>query len=477
MGYSKGTYVTKRIPLVGNPEQRTGASASKDQIFINFFPALTKTAEGVKLYLEQRGGLVYQNSTATGAGRGIYFWNGSIFSVIGNTLYRNSSSLQILSTSTGTVGFQEFAAGTTKYLIVLDGTSGWVITTTYTVTQITDVDFPTPHVVHSAYIDGYLVVAKAGTDDLYNSNIEDPFTWTAGDFITAEMFPDAIVSVCRQNNYVVAIGASTMEYFYDAGNAPGTPFARNTAAQHQMGTPAPSTVVQIEEQIIFVGTTQSGGRTVWIFNGFQPTEIGCEAVRQSLDNEGTNISNARAFCIRSKGHRFYVINLTNVTWAYEFDSQTWVQWADYTGASKFNCDYACDSSTGYPYMLDRTTGYVYLLTEGISKDATGVATTSNITSIAVSEKYDFGTMNAKFMHRLAIACDVPAGSNATSGTLYWTDDDYQTYSTGRTITISDTMPSITQLGRFRRRAFKFVWAQAYPIRIEGFEVDINLGAQ
>lgn len=472
------TYDTKRVPLVGPPDQRTGASTSKDQLFINFFPAATGGVDGAKYYLEQRAGLVYQQGTVAGEGRGIYYWNNSVFYVVGNTLYRNGTSLQVLSTSTGAVGFNEFANNTNQnYLVVLDGVSGWVIKTDNTVTKITDADFPTPHVVHAGYIDSYLVVAKSGTADLYNSNLNDPLVWTAGDFITAETFPDPIVAVCRQNNYIVAIGAQTIEFFYDTGAYPGTPFARNAAALHQIGTSAPDTLAQMEEQVIFVGQTQTGGRTVWLFNGFNPSEIGTEPIRQSLDHEGANISNAKAFCVRSKGHKFYVLNLTNVTWVYDFDTQLWHQWADYTGTQKFNCNYASDHPNGSPIMLDSSLGYVYALTEGVSKDATGTSSTANITSTAVSSKLDFGSMDRKFMHRLSLVCDVPSGNNVTSCTIYWTDDDYQSYSSGRVLPISNTMPSMTQLGSFRRRAFKLVYSDAYPIRIEGFELDINNGSR
>lgn len=474
------TYSTKRIPFVGNPEQRTGASTTKDQLFVNFFAEAKKGVEGNKYYLEQRAGLVFlfDANGEVGAGRGIYFWNGSVFFVVDNVLYRNGEVLQTLTTSAGSVGFQDFATGTNqRYLVVLDGVSGWVINTSNVVTHITDTDFPTPHVVQAAYIDGYLIVAKAGTADLYNSNLEDPLTWTAGDFVSAEAFPDTVTALCKQNNNVVAIGEQTTEYFYNNGTSPGTPLLRDGAALRQIGTSAPSTLAQIEEQMVFVGQTQTGGRTVWLITGRTPNEIGTEPIRQSLDHEGANIINARGYCIRSKGHKFYILNLTSVTWVFDFDTQMWHQWADHTGAAKFNGDYACDYTTGSPLVLDRATGLVYVLTEGVSQDSVTSTTTANITSIAISDKIDFGTINHKFMHRVALVCDVPFGNNQTSCTLYWTDDDYQSYSTGRTINISNTMPSITQLGLFRRRAFKLVYSDAYPMRLEGLEVDINMGTQ
>lgn len=472
------SYNTKRISFVGNLNQRTGYSTATDQRYVNFYPVDVKAIDGPSFYLEQRAGLVYQQGTVAGEGRGIYYWNGSTFYVVGNTLYRNGTSLQVLSTATGAVGFSEFANDVNQtFLIVLDGTSGWVIKQDFTITKITDADFPTPHCVHAGYLDGYLVVAKVGTADLYNSNLIDPLLWTAGDFISAETFPDPIVAVCRQTNYIVAIGTQTTEFFYDTGEFPGTPLARNSAAFHQIGSPAPDTLAQIEEQVIFVGQTQTGGRTVYTFNGFNPSDISTLAVREALDAEGANINKARAFCIRTKGRKFYVLNLTNVSFVYDFDTQVWHHWADYTGVGRFNCDFATDATTGSPILLDRTTGYVYVLTEGISKDATSPTTTANITSIAISDKYDFGVMNNKFMNRLSLVCDVPNGNNVVSCQLSWTDNDYQSFTTPRTIPISNTMPVITQLGMFRRRAFKLVYSDAYPLRLQGFEVDINLGIQ
>lgn len=467
------TYTTKRFSFVGNPAQRTGSSIAKDQIFINFFASEKKGVEGPQFYLEQRAGLIQMTTLPAGEGRGIYYWNGSVFAVIGSNLYRNNVAIQTLSTSTGSVGFQEFANETNQsFLVVLDGISGWVLNQANVITKITSPNFPTPHVVHAAYLDGYLVVAKAGTADLYNSNLLDPMTWTAGDFISAETFPDTIVALCRQNNYIVAIGQQTTEFFYNAGNAPGTPLERNNAALHQFGTPAPDSMAQTEEQVIYVGQTLTGGRTMWVLNGSTPAEISTEQVRQSLDNEGVNIKNAKGFCIRSKGHKFYVLNLTNVTWVYDFDSKMWHQWADYTGTTRFGCDYANDYSTGSPLMLGRSNGYVALLSDSASADFG-----NNITSIAVSDRIDFGNMNNKFMHRFSLACDIPNIGNDTSCTLYWSDNDYKTYTAGRVIPIQDTMPTTTQLGMFRRRAFKLVYSGSSPMRLDGFEVDINVGSQ
>ncbi len=473
----EGTYFTERVNFVGQPEQRSGSNPIKDQKFINFFPESIKApmTGANHIFLQQRGGLDFVQQLPAGIGRGVYYYNGAIFAVVGNTLYRNAVAIQTLSTNSGPIGFQEYA-GTAKYLIVLDGISGWTINNLSVVVQITDPDFPTPHVVQSAYMDGYLFVAKAGTDDIYNSNLEDPFAWTTGDFITAEMFPDTIVALVRQNNYVVAMGQQTIEYFYDTGVFPGTPLARNASALHQIGTVAASSVCQVEEQIMFVGQTASGGRTVWVMNGFTPTEIAIEPVRIALDAQDVLAESINGFCIRNKGHRFYVLVMFGVTWVFDFDEQMWHNWTNASGTNNFNCRHASDYPTGSPLMLDSLTGAIYVMDGEKSTDyVDGVAT--SIKSVAVSSKMDFGTINRKMMHRFTLLGDVPAASGETSYSLEWSDDDYQTWSTARTVVIDDTMPATTQLGSFRRRAFRLTYQQLVPLRLEGFEVDINVGSQ
>lgn len=471
------TYTTKRLTFVENINPRTGTSNSKDASLINFYPTEVKGIDGVRYYIEQRGGLVYQQGTVAGVGRGIYYWNGSTFWVVDNTLYKDGTSVQTLTTTTGTVTFQEFANGTNqKFLIVLDGTNGYVIKTDFTITKITSANFPSPHTVHSGYLDGYLILGKIGTADLYNCNLEDPLTWTAGDFISAETYPDPVVALCRQNNYIVAVGTQTTEFFYDSGVYPGTPLARNSAALHQIGTPSPDSLIQSEEQVIFIGQTQTGGRTIVLFNGFNPADISTEPLRKSLDAEGTNISNAKAFLVRNRGRKFYVLNLTSVSWVYDFDTQMWHQWADYTGTARFTGDYASDSAVGSPLVLDRSKGFVYVMTDGVTYDSITTSTTAPITCTVVTDKYDFSSMNNKFMHRFALVWDRPEVTTSGSLSLSWTDDDYNSYNTPRALPMGQTMPCTTQLGMFRRRAFKLVYSGAVA-RFEGFEVDINAGSQ
>lgn len=472
---SPSTYSSQTVNFIGNPQSR-GAGQSTDQRFVNCFPEVIYDGADKKTYhLQQRAGLVFNTSVSSGVGRGIYYYDGHLYSAVGNQLYKDGVAFQTLGSSTGQVGFTEFE-GLVKYLIVLDGVKGWIINAAAAISQITDVDFPTPHVPFPAFMDGYLFVTPVGTADIYNCLLNDPTNWSAGNFITAEMYPDAIVALVRQANYVCAIGTKTCEFFYDAGNSTGSPLARNTATFQQMGTPAPNTVIQNESVIMFVGQSSTGGRTVWALKDFQPNEIAIEPVRRSLDAEGTNISNAVAFSVRSMGHKFFVIQLTSITWVFDYEEQLWHEWAAADGSSRFNALYATDHPSGSAYLLDATLGDTYKFQDSVANDTLVAAVPIPITSTVVTDKVDLDTLHRKFGNQLTLLCDkIPTGS--VSCNVSWSDDDYETWSTARTIPLNTNMPCLVQLGYFRRRAFKIVYAGGQVWRLEGFILDYNMGSK
>jgi hypothetical protein len=77
------------------------------------------------------------------------------------------------------------------------------------------------------------------------------------------------------------------------------------------------------------------------------------------------------------------------------------------------------------------------------------------------------------MHRLSILGDRPSSSSSIS--VSWSDNDYGTFSTARTIDLKQDLASTYQLGSFRQRIFKFTYSDNYPMRIQNIEVDINKG--
>lgn len=529
------TYRTVRIDAVNDPTGRNG-TATSDIRYVNIFPEKNTDPHSSyanrKFYLRERPGTVYKSGVTAGTARGMHYYNGHMYSVIDNQLYQDSTPVQTISNSTGPVGFTEYN-GTYNALILLDGINGYVIKTDLTVTPIVpgafaastaytlgqrviptagqngyfyevttagttgtepvwpttsgntvtsgsvtftcrDGDFPTPHIPYPVFIDGYLFVCLSNSADIYNSDLEDPLLWTAGNFITAELYPDNVVSMGKNNNYLVALGSQTIEHFYDAAIASGSPLQRNDTAVQQMGCIAPQTTVTTDDGVVFVGTTMNGGRTVWILNGFQPKEIGVPVVKQHLDSEGSNISNAVGMVFRTMGHKFYMITTTTRTFVYDFDEGMWHEWSYNNETTPWLYKVGCDHPDGQFRLLHPTNGNIVALSDTSAHDAIDNSTNTTIYAVLQTEKLDFGSINRKFGYRLSVIGDTPTSSN-TPMTVQWSDDDYRTWSAARTLNINGDISFIMQLGMFRRRAFKFIYNQDYPLRLEGFEIDLNIG--
>jgi Phage stabilisation protein len=484
MAQSRAPYAqtneTRQMEFPTNPLGRSGLFPAKDANLMNIMVDVTKGGKTPKVYFRSRGGLSLAYNTSAQVGRGLHYWVyggvGYCISVAGNTIYSNGNALGTISTSTGSVGFCEHvsSAGVVT-LFFCDGTNGYVFTSPGTFpTKITDSNFPSPHIPSPQFMDGYIFLAIANGEDIHNCALDTPLTWTISgspSFISAEMYPDTIVTLSKNNNYIYAVGRLSVEYFYDAGNSTGSPLARQTPAVQQFGTAAADSVVQTEEEVILIGDTGNGGKTVWTIDGFKAKEVGTSWVKVILTTEGANLASCNAYSIRVSGQKLYVVQLTSRTLVYNFDTELWSEWSSgVTGSSRFIGYNADDGPNGTPYLQDASNGCIYAMSENVFTD-----NGTNFLIQIVTEREDYGNMNIKTCSRFSLLGDVPDTTDNTLS-ISWSDDDYNTWSIPRTLTFND-YPSITQLGRFRRRAYKIQYNLPHLLRLEGYEVDINKGDQ
>ena len=464
-----------------------------------------------------------------GTARGVYYWNSKYYAVIGGKFYENGTEKTTLSTSTGPCGFVEYDNAGVTYLFMCDGTNAYTVNSSGTVTQVnptysawvgstnyaagdkvvptvangyyytvttdagsssgsqptwpttignTVVDggitwtcagenggFPSPHVPTPRFVDGYMLLAAASSQDVYNSDADNVYGWGAGNFLPAEMWPDNILALARQNNQVMVMGEHSTEFFYDAAGASGSPFARNEGTVMQIGVAAPYAIFENERFCCFIGHSQSGGRAAWLVEGFQPKKVSTEAIERVLDAEGTNILNANGYGLRTKGHLFYIINLTSCTLVYDLEEKVWHEWSTNSSTTHvaFTYDYGTDLGNGKYAFLHNTDGYMYVLDPAVFRDnATAILTD------AYTAKYDGSTMNRKFMHNLNIVGDL-----GQTHTIRWSDDDYATWSSFATL--STTRPFYARCGSFRRRAFNIRHTANEDFRAEALEFEVDVG--
>lgn len=324
--------------------------------------------------------------------------------------------------------------------------------------------FPSPHVPTPTFIDGYIILPQRS--DVYNCVLDEPQQWDSSNYLTAEMFPDAVVGLARQNNQVIVLGESSIEFFYDAANINGSPLTRNDSTTIQFGCAAPYAVYQNEKFCIVVGQSESGGRAVWQIEGFQPKRISDEFVDRMIDAE-VDMTDCHGYGIRTMGHLFFVLNLptTNKTLVYDIDEKLWHEWSSYNAGNHavFGCDYMCDNHSGAAYLLHNSNGSLYKLDPTVYQDD-GVAILVELQT----NKYDMDTYKRKFLSNFKIVGDRYETGNSVD--VKWTDDDYETWSNVKTIALTDDFPNFARGGSFRRRAFNIRQALNYSLRLESFEV-------
>lgn len=463
---------TVRVPLIGSPTNRA-SSILFDQRFVNCFPEIVTNpiTQERRVFLTKRDGIQYNTNPpgTTGVGRGIASWNSKLYTVIGNKLYSGITAIQTLTTSTGAVGFAEFTAAN-DYLVLLDGTKGYYISTTDVVTEITDAQFPTSHLPYPVFLDGYLFVQKT-TGEIFNCDSGDIVNWQSTSYLSPESYPDGAVAIARQNNLLVALGVNSIEFFYDAANAtPGSPLSVNDQAIIQYGCASGTSIAQEEGLLVFVAISATGEKFVTAIKGTKDQVISTEAINRVLVGEGSNISDSWGFLTRQKGHLLYVLNLPSQsrTIVFDFTTEMWHEWEWYDGTTDgvFPMADSCEHQD-QAYFLHQANGKTYKASPTVYQDDSRV-----VKILVQTSRYDGETAKIKFLDRMEVISDWTSGASSMS--VYWSDDDYKTWTSARTVDLIER-PYLTRCGSFRRRAFKLYHAANTNLRLQALEFEIRLG--
>jgi len=326
MAYSNtpavSTFQTKMLKLVSELNSR-GSSTSTDVDYLNCYPEIlsSKVTQQSEITLRKRHGSTSLVSLATTTTRGVHYWEDQdklfvaqsddvyVYNMPAGTLAATLSGV-FPTTTSGDVGFTEFLYddGTVK-LVVTDGTTLSTIDSSNTVVSSADVDMPV-HLPQLVYLDGYLFMVKVNTADLYNSDLNDPLAYTTGNFISSEMFPDKVTALRKLNNYLVLFGSDSIEYFWDAANASGSPLQRNDTPIKLAGLIGG--IAQLGNKIYFLGDNNKSEASIFVMEDFKVTQVSSEAIRRYLT--ASVATTAYANIVSMDGHDFYVLQYGGYTY-------------------------------------------------------------------------------------------------------------------------------------------------------------------
>lgn len=473
------TYTTKFIPLIREINSR-GSTNNKDEYYTNCFPESVKnklTNDKELNLIKRSGSQQFIAAGGTGVLRGLFNWKdqNKLFKVVGRDCFVfDTTAGTLITTLTNIVGTGTTPVGMCLYLydtnvvkvVITDGTTLSTIDIANVVVVSADADLPVPHIPHPVFFDGYLLLVKSATADCYNSDLNDPLSWTPGNFITAEMRAAPVIDLITLNNYFLLLTNASIEYFWDAGNAVGTPFQRNDTPVKLVGYIGG--LAQFGNKIYIIAEEVEGEPNVFILEDFKIIPVGNEAIRRHLSS--VSLSTVTGNIISIDGNDMYVVDTGAATYFMVLETRLWGL-LQYQNQTRFpmNVSVASNQTVGNAtlFTLQGDTA-IHKFSPTLYQD-NGI----NFTTTIVTDATMFDTWSNKFMNTLIPWCDrTSADANLD---ISWTDDDYQTYNTPRSVNLNQERPDLPMLGRFRKRAFKLQYTTNQPLRTSKLEVDLNMG--
>lgn len=355
-------------------QQGEGRSISQgQQKLINVYPHFVRQERegGKRKYIlySTPGLSPFADDAAKTEGRGIFKLNGALFTVLGDTFYTVATdgtltSKGTLNTSTGFVRI----VGGSGYIVMTDGTNGYVYTIDSGVfQQITDSDFPNGCAT-IIYIDGYFLAPVPNTNTFQISNLLDPTQWEALDVASAEGSPDNIITLYSLNRQLWILGDATTEVWFDSGNVT-FPFERIEGAYAEYGIAAANSVARAGNSFMWLCKTNNGKLEVVKADELIPTPVDTQDISYELSLL-TTVSDAEAFSYSAEGHEFYVLTFPteNKTFVYDVTESLWhtrssmisdvaSRWIPRDYAFFNNKHYVIPFNNGSIYEIDYTTGY------------------------------------------------------------------------------------------------------------------------
>lgn len=498
------TAQTKSVSLMYKWDSRDDASASYDTVFknalvepigeeyfhilkrygteqINLSPAPVGPILGI--YYWARPGLtpvlVVVSLDAVGVGS-VSFYNPTTFAIIGGT----TTPVGGLNKGDNTVLFQEF--------LYQSGAVDLMFTTGLGLFKITSPGVTTGPIANGsiqeiAYLDGYAVGVSGS--NIINSNLNDPTTWTPANFLAADSYADTILKIARVGPYIVAFGSESIQYFYDAANPTGTPFAANVGATKHIGYLGGLT--NIGDDVYFVGTTSSSNPTLYKMTGLKVEAITTLPFSRFWVGQGTTYQIGVApegAILDLNGHNCYYVRtsstpfpvgivppnpLIGASYYFDLETQMWSK-IGYQQQEFYLVKTAAtfSANTGVARMT-----YVNVLGNNALHRFSPTIYQDDGANFQVrfrTKSHDFGTHRVKFGARLLIAGDQTATSSLAN--ISWSDDDYKTFSTPRPIDMQYAYQQLYALGSFRKRSFTMTYSDNFPMRWQTIELDYDQGS-
>lgn len=312
-----------RIPFAVQSYQHESLPLSAQRV-VNCFPEHQPQEAKSPVALLFRPGLKLFSTVGTGPIRGVVEMNGVLYVVSANRLFKVDSGG--VATSLGTVGTTTTGLvsmdenGT--QLVILNDNDGYVYDRILnTLVKITDPDFG--KAVAVKVLDSYHIFVRPNSGQFFISALNDPTSYAALDFATAEGDSDILVNIAVDHKQLLLFGTDTIEPWYNSGDV--FPFDRVSGAFIQSGLGAKFSIANLDNSVYWLA--KEG--VVFRLDGFTPRRVSTHAIEQAI-SKFPNFGDARAMAIRWKGHAFYVLTFPQeATFVYDAATELWHEWESF----------------------------------------------------------------------------------------------------------------------------------------------------
>jgi hypothetical protein len=288
--------------------------------------------------------------------QGATVMNGVYYVVNNQKLYSidSSGTESLLGTIVGATRVS-MANNGEKLVIVVPGGNAYVWNaTTTTLTQITDSDFRTSDTV--CFKDGYFIFTATDSKVWFNSNLNDPLTYDALDFGSAELQPDNNVACFVNYDEVFILGEWSTEVFQNVAGS-GFPFQRIQGAAYEKGCHARHTPIEWEGSFYFLGGGRNEKTTVFrAGTTAEPVNISTDAIDNEIQKfTPAEIAEAFSFSYSVRGAAFIGFTIKSV----DIASKTFVY--NVTASKLLGRDIWLEQQSGISdnYWRVNTVDYVY----------------------------------------------------------------------------------------------------------------------
>ena len=322
------------------------------------------------------------------------------------------------------------------------------------------------------FMDGYaFVITNKG--EIHNSALNDFTSWSASDYLNANEVTDQGTTLARYKNLIAAFGEKSIEFFQNAGSPFGSPLARLNGSTVKIGASSAINVIESEDTIYWVGTSDTRYSGVFRLNGLQPEKISSPIVDELIQSAAltsVRISSAQV----ASAHLIFVDLASTILLVFDTNTGIWSEWTTPTGEGAFvNAIYSSGDLAVYALFKSATRLHRLLFQDTTYVDKSSAAANLTYSAIAQTQRHTHGTNNRKFVNSVSLVSDKQSSGTAT---LEYSDDDYGSWTTAGTFDLTTMNPRIHRCGSFvGGRAWRLTHSASTAFRADALEIDLDIG--